>query len=155
MTLGALCSRDVVVADRDATVREVAALMRERHVGCVVLVRAEHGRRVPSAIITDRDIVVAVTALGLDPEVIRAGDVGSSELYQIAADAGLAEAVALMRLKGVRRLPVVGAGGELVGLIAADDVVGLLAEEMAGLAAAIDGERKREAAKRRTRKPAR
>jgi CBS domain-containing protein len=155
MAIGEICNRDVVVAKRDITVRGAARLMREYHVGCIVLVEEREGRRRPVGVVTDRDIVVAVTALGLDADVIGAGDVAAKELLEINEQAGLAETVAVMRMKGVRRLPVVDRDGFLVGIIAADDIVGLLAEELSGLAAMVSRGQRRESTERRTVAPGR
>ncbi len=153
MAIGEICTREVVIAQRDISVKAAAQLMREYHVGCVVLVEERGGKRRPVGLLTDRDIVVAVTALGLDPEPIRAGDVASPELVELREDAGVADAVAAMRQKGVRRLPVVDADGALVGIVAADDILELLAEEMQGLAAMVSREHRRESAQRRTASP--
>ena len=150
MAVGELCRREVIVAPRDITVRRAASLMRERHVGCVVLVEEQDGRRRPCGIVTDRDIVVAVTALGLDADVIRAGDVAAKELLEINQTAGIAETVSVMRMKGVRRLPVVDHEGFLVGIIAADDILELLAQELSGLASMVSHEYRKESAERRT-----
>jgi CBS domain-containing protein len=62
----------------------------------------------------------------------------------VREDAGVAETVELMRMKGVRRLPVTDAAGALVGIVAADDILTLLAEEMSALATMISREHKRE-----------
>lgn len=150
MAVGELCRREVTVAPRGITVRVAASLMREHHVGCVVLVEEHEGRRRPCGIVTDRDIVVAVTALGLDADVIRAGDVAAKELLEINETAGIAETVSVMRMKGVRRLPVVDQQGYLVGIIAADDILELLAGELSGLASMVSHEHRRESAERRT-----
>lgn len=150
MAIGEICTREVVIANRDVTVKVAAQLMREFHVGSIVLVDEQGGKRKPCSILTDRDIAVAVTALGLDPDVIRAGDVAAKEVVEVNEDAGVAETVAVMRMKGVRRLPVVDQEGTLIGIIAADDIVTLLAEEMPGLATMISREHKKEAAERRT-----
>ena len=48
--------------------------------------------------------------------------------------AGVIETIQLMRSHGVRRVPVVDAGGALVGILAADDLLDLLAEELSALA---------------------
>ena len=102
MAIGEICTREVVVAKRDITVKNAAQLMREYHVGCIVLVDEQDGKRRPCGIVTDRDIVVAVTALGLDPEVIRAGDVAAKELVELNESAGVAETVAVMLDNNVR-----------------------------------------------------
>ena len=149
MPIGEICSREVVCAKRDATVKTAARLMREYHVGSVVVVDEPEGKRIPAGILTDRDITVAVVALGLDPAVIQIGDIMGTRLVSGKEDWGIAEVVELMQLKGIRRLVVTDSDGYLVGIVTADDVLALLAEEMSALAAMVGGERKREAALRK------
>jgi len=149
MAIGEICNREVVYAKRDATVKTAARLMREFHIGSVVVVDEPGGKRVPAGIVTDRDITVAVVALGLDPEVIQIGDIMGTELIAVPEDTGIAEVVELMRLKGIRRVVVNDAGGNLVGIVAADDVLSLLAEEMSALASMVGREQKREAGMRK------
>jgi CBS domain-containing protein len=149
MPIGEICSREVVCAKRDATVKTAARLMREYHVGSIVVVGEPEEKRIPAGIVTDRDITVAVVALGLDPEVIQIGDIMGTGLVSVYEDWGIAEVVELMQLKGLRRLVVTDSDGYLVGVVAADDVLCLLAEEMSALASMVGGERKREAALRK------
>ncbi len=149
MTIGKLCSRIVVFASRRESVADAAKLMREQHVGTLVVVDERGPQRVPVGMITDRDIAVGVVALGLDPGTTEIGDVMSPEVITVRETDGLAETVALMRARGVRRVPVTDAHGTLVGLLAADDVLELLAEEIAGLASTVVSGEKREKATRR------
>ena len=149
MPIGEICSREVVCAKRDTTVKTAARLMREQHVGSIVVVEEPEDKRIPTGIVTDRDIVVAVVALGLEPEVIQIGDIMGTNLVSVKEDWGIAEVVELFQLKGVRRLVVTDSNGYLVGIVAADDVLSLLAEEMSALASMVGGERKREAAMRK------
>lgn len=149
MPIGEICNRGVVCAKRDATVKTAARLMREHHVGSVVVVDEPEEKRIPAGIVTDRDITVAVVALGLDPEVIQIGDIMGSKLVSVKEDWGIAQVVELMQLRSVRRLVVTDSDGYLVGIVAADDVLSLLAEEMSALASMVGGERKREAALRK------
>ena len=144
MAIGQICSREVVFTGRDATAKHAAQLMREHHVGSIVVVDEANGRRMPAGIVTDRDIVVAVLALGLNPDAIQVGDVMNRELLAVRENAGVAETIELMRVKGVRRVPVTYAAGALVGIVAADDVLSLLAEEMSALATMVSREHKRE-----------
>lgn len=149
MAIGEICNREVVFAKPNESVLSAALLMREHHVGSLVVVDEADGKRVPTGIITDRDIAVGVVALGLDPDATLVGAVMSPELIRAREDAGVAETVALMRQKGLRRLPVVDAAGSLVGLVAADDLLELLAEEMSGLASIVAREQRRETEQRR------
>jgi CBS domain-containing protein len=151
VAIGEICSREVVFAGRDDSVAAAARLMREKHVGCLVVVEKRDGSRVPVGLLTDRDITVAVVAPRLDAEAILVGDVMSAELLSVQEDAGIAETVELMRVRGIRRLPVTDAAGTLVGLVAADDILALLAEEIVGLAGMIAREEKRERKVRKTR----
>ena len=149
MAIGEICSRDVVFIKRDATVKAAARLMREFHIGSVVVADGPDGKRIPAGIVTDRDITVAVVALGLDPEVIQIGDIMATELIAVPERSGIAEAVELMRLKGIRRVVVTDSGGYLVGIVSADDVLSLLAEEISALALMAGREQKREAGLRK------
>jgi len=151
LAIGEVCSRKVVFARKDESVAAAAKLMRENHVGCLVVTDEDNGKRVPVGMLTDRDITVGVVAPGLDADTILVGDVMSGELLSVQEDAGIAETVELMRVRGIRRLPVTDSDGALVGLIAADDILSLLAEEIAGIAGMVAREEKRERITRRTR----
>ena len=149
-TAGEICVRDVVIANAETTVRAAAELMRRHHVGSIVVVgQGQTGLPVPIGIVTDRDIVVEVTAVGLDPETITVGDIMPRELVTIAAHEDAAEAMRVMRMKGVRRLPVVNAEGRLLGLVAFDDLLELVTEELSDLTRATGREQAHEAAQRR------
>jgi predicted transcriptional regulator len=149
MAIGEICSRDVVFIARNETCAEAARLMRTHHVGSLVVVREDAVPRVTVGMITDRDLAVGVMALGLDPEQTLVEAVTRPEPATIGEGEGIGRAIALMRTLGVRRLPVVNALGEPVGVIAADDLIDLFAEEMSGLAAMIAKGPRREIAERR------
>ena len=149
MAIGEICSRDVVLTRRDMSVREAARLMREYHVGALVVVDETGEGRRPVGVLTDRDIVVGIVAKGLDPDGLRVDEVMAPQVITASERAGVAETVELMRAKGVRRVPVVDARGMLVGIVAADDFVDLLAEEMSAIARMIVREQHRESAGRK------
>lgn len=144
MAIGEICSREVVFVKRDATVRTAARLMREYHVGSLVVADETDGKRRPAGIVTDRDVVVAVVAMGLDPEVIRVGDIMAPGLVSVVEDWSIPDCAELMKHKGIRRLVVTDADGFLAGVVAADDVLSLLAEEISALSSMVGRERKRE-----------
>jgi CBS domain-containing protein len=134
MSIGELCSREVICISRNESAGDAARLMREHHIGSVVVVdRTPQGPR-PVGMVTDRDIAVGVVAPRLDAEKIPVEGVMRPGVACIEESEGVGRAVALMRSEGVRRLAVVDAGGSLVGLLAADDLLDLLGEEMQGLA---------------------
>ena len=143
MGVGEICSREVVFARRNESVAQAARLMREHHVGSVVVADERNGRRFPVGILTDRDIAVGVVALGLDAEKRNVETAMPAGLVCVRESDGLGRALALMRAQGVRRLPVIDSGGALVGVLSADDVLEVISEELYCLAAmAAHGERR-------------
>jgi CBS domain-containing protein len=149
MTIGAICNREIITVQRDATVLHAAKLMRQYHVGDVIVVENRIKQCVPVGIVTDRDIVVELVATELDCNVITVGDIVISKLIVVKDSAGVFEAIQLMVSKGVRRLPVVDDGGGLVGIVTLDDLLLLLAKEFSSLAKLVAREQKNEATRRR------
>ena len=144
MNVGELCNREVVFAHRDTELVEAARLMREHHVGSLVIIADRLSQRVPVGIVTDRDIVVAAVAKKVDPATLTVGDVMSAGALVVREQDGVGDALRVMREKGVRRLPVVNRDGALVGIVAIDDVLEVVAEEMDAFVRTLRSERARE-----------
>ncbi len=149
MAIGEICNREVVVVQANTPVSEAARLMRQHHVGDLVVVRESGGRNEPIGIVTDRDLVVEVMAAELNPATLAVGDIMGLDLVKVKEDTGVFESIRDMRDHGVRRLPVVDARGALAGIITLDDVLALLAEEMAELSRLTEREQKKETGSRR------
>ena len=150
MTIGEICTRETVITTRETTVAAAARLMRQHHVGTLVVVdQVNGGKRVPVGIVTDRDAVVEVMATGLDPNAITVGDIMDQELVTARENEGVLETMQIMRYKGVRRLPIVDKDGQLVGIVSFDDLLEVLAEELSELAKIFAREQARETTTRR------
>ena len=149
MPISEICNREIVIVRRDDTVLEAARLMRQHHVGDVLVVEERNGIRVPVGIVTDRDLVVEIMAPELDQSVITVDDIMAPELTTVKEGTGVFEAIQYMRNKGVRRLPVVNESGGLVGILTLDDLLELLSEELFELAKLVRYEQKKEAVNRR------
>ena len=149
MAIGEICNREVIVVSGETSVDEAARLMRAHHVGDVVVVTEEGGRRMPIGIVTDRDVVVEVVATGLDPAVLTVEEIMAPDVATVQEKTGVFEAIRYMRDQGVRRMPVVGEDGELIGILALDDLLELLAEELGALARLIAREQDKEVKDRR------
>lgn len=139
------CLTEVVTIQPDETIAAAAALMRDQHVGCLVVVE---GNR-PVGILTDRDIVRGVLAEGRDVTQTLVNDAMTHELVTVQRQAGVFDAISLMCDEGVRRLPVIDDEGHLVGIIALDDLLLLLGTELVNLASISATERNREREKER------
>lgn len=149
MNAGEICNREVIVAYRDMNLFDAAKLMRDHHVGSLVVVVDRPPDRVPVGILTDRDVIVAVVAKGLDLRSVDVGEVMSTDLFTVREQDSVTEVLRLMRERGVRRLPVVTTSGALAGIVTIDDVLDILAEEMGDVVRAIGRERGRESNVRR------
>lgn len=149
MTISAICNREVITVQHDATILHAATLMRQYHVGDVVVIENRKNKTVPVGIVTDRDIVIELVATELDCKVITVGDIVISKLTVIKDSAGVFEAIQLMADKGIRRLPVVDDDGGLIGIITLDDLLLLLSKELAALSKLVTREQKNEETKRR------
>jgi len=148
MSIGEICNRETVFTTKDSSINQAAQLMREHHVGDLVVVEENAGRRTPIGILTDRDLVIEILAKDVDMNAVTVGDVMSSELMTAREGDGLYETLQRMRAKGVRRVPVVDASGALAGIVAADDLLDLLADELTTLARLLSREQARERQKR-------
>ena len=133
----------VAVVEPETPAVVVAQLMRKHHIGALVVVdAAEKARAV--GIVTDRDLVMELMAEGLDPAVFTAGDIMSIDLVTATPDMDALDAVQLMQAHRLRRLVIADDSGRLVGIATMEDVLELLARELAGLAAGLAGARGRE-----------
>jgi CBS domain-containing protein len=126
--------REVVVARDDEDVGTIARRMRDRGVGCVVVTAA----RRPIGIVTDRDLALRVLAEGRDART-KVHEIMTEVPVTIPASSSLDAALATIRASGVRRLPLVDPGGEIVGIVTCDDLVVRLGRELAELGSGIEG----------------
>lgn len=144
MSIGDICNREVVFCRKAETTREAAALMRQHHVGCLVVVDESREHPRPLGVITDRDLVVEIMAERVSPETVSVGDVMSYDLATAREDEGIWEVIRRMRAKGVRRLPIVDEAGALVGIVTMDDMLEFLTDEFYGLVKLLARQRERE-----------
>jgi len=131
--VGEFCNREVVVAGREITVADAAKLMRRHHVGDIVIVENEEGPPVPVGILTDRDIVVELLANDVDVRILTLGEVMTFDLITVREDEDIFRALKQMKNHGVRRIPVVDGQRKLAGILAVDDLIELIAEQLGDL----------------------
>lgn len=138
LSAGDICSRTVAIGYPSMALNEAARLMRARHVGCLVVVEeAAPGETLVVGILTDRDIAMSVVAADRDPHGLRVGDVMTRDVVTAREQDSLLDLLACMRRRKVRRIPVVGARDVLVGVVALDDVLAVMARQMQAVAGAV------------------
>lgn len=130
------------------SIEEAARMMRDNHVGCLVVIRQSEGRVEPVGIMTDRDIVIELIAKSVPIEDVTVGDIMSFALLKVTEDETVFETAQRMRSRGVRRVPVITNSGELAGILALDDILSLLGEELSLLTKLMQREAEQEAKKR-------
>lgn len=150
MQLREICTCPVVTCARSVSALDLARMMRDRHVGDVIVVDECEGGATPVGIVTDRDLVVQVLAQGVAPELLRADDLITGELVTVLESETVYDAIWHMRSRGIRRLPVVDAQCRLLGILSTDDLSRFLAEELTEIARVVPHQLKREKAVRAT-----
>ncbi len=149
LNVGTVASRIVVVAESRTPVVRVAQLMRENHIGAVIVIEDAAPRNRPVGIVTDRDLVIEVLAMDVNHQTLTAGDVMTANVQTVRESDAVFDAAEAMRRSGVRRLPVVDVEDRLVGIVTFDDLVELLAQELGSLASTIRREQRAEAKARK------
>jgi CBS domain-containing protein len=117
MQISEVMTEGVVSAGADASLGDVAALMRDTNVGSVIILDGDR----PVAMITDRDIALVVGADGVDRSQ-RVKMYAATPL--VTGDTGMSveEAAAHMVQNRVRRLPILDTEGALAGIVTLDDL---------------------------------
>ncbi len=145
MTAGELCNRTVYIIRANESVLEAARLMKKYHVGCLVVVEELGEDRIPIALVTDRDLVVkGMAEAPSDLETMHVARVMSEQLVTARDTERMYDVRKKMRARGVRRIPVVDAEGRLQGIIAFDDMVEWMAQELTDLAQLVSLEQEHE-----------
>jgi len=150
MEISTLCRKNVITVREHDELIAAAEIMRTRHVGYLVVIRPGTADVAPepAGVLTDRDIVIKVVAMQADPRTLTVGDVMTRQPVVVSETESVNKALGEMRRVGVRRLPVVGVRGQLVGVLSIDDIVEMLADGLNAVAGSIRNEQRIEGALR-------
>lgn len=135
MALKQFMTSEVTSLPVNATVADAAKFMTDMNVGSVVVMEGDKA----VGILTDRDIMTKLIALGKDPSKAKVREIMTSPVATVSSDKDILDATSLMRRHGVRRLPVTE-NGKVVGFIALDDILMFLGSEMEDVAAVLKAE---------------
>lgn len=128
----------VISARTSATVDEIVDLMKKHNVGSVVIV-SETTENFVKGIVTDRDLVLRVLDSKLDPSEVPVSDVMTKEVVTLNREADVMKIIETMVEHGIRRIPLVDEG-ELVDIVALDDLMTLISGQQVQLAEVIEAE---------------
>lgn len=105
--------RDVVTVEASATLLEAAELMRDANIGMLPVMEDDALR----GIVTDRDLVVRAMTRDVRPSEARVGECLSEPPRCAEPDWSLDQAMEEMARQQFGRLPIVDAGGRVIGVV--------------------------------------
>lgn len=144
MKVGEYCKHAVSSIRTGADAAAAAQLMRDEHIGFLVVYRDDDELRKPVGVLTDRDLVLGVMARDVDPHGVTVGDVMTRQPLIANETDEFPDMLQAMRMAGVRRVPVVDGRGALVGIIAIDDAIDVITGLMCEIAGSIKSEQRQE-----------
>lgn len=142
MNLSELCNANVVTICNEDTLNYACKLFRNKHVGCLIVTDLHKGVAKPLGIITDRDIVVKIIALGININEVLVKDAMDNKFVTASVNDDIHVALNLMRKYGIRRIPLINNSSYLEGIITIDDLFSHLSNELNNLTKAILMEQK-------------
>lgn len=140
-----ICRTDIVTAEEHTSLYEVSKLMREHHIGDVVITQSGDRTHKPIGMLTDRDIVVHGIACDIDLNRVTAGDLSKQDLVTVRPEADISEIVGTMNAHAVRRVIVDGAS-DYRGIITFDDILWAFSRIFSNLSAVTERQIQREMA---------
>jgi len=111
---------DVGFCSAEDSLMKCGEMMRRMDCGAVPILDEE--RRVVG-MLTDRDLCLAVVARNRKASDVRTGDLIKGAAVVCAADDKIESVLKNLRRNRIKRLPVIGAGGELVGIVSVSDIL--------------------------------
>ncbi len=144
MNIGRICNREVVIALASDPLSLAAREMCDQHVGMVVVIEEREGKRLPIGVVTDRDIVRNQLSHSADLFCLSVGQAMTGKPLALLESESIVDAIDRLRVRGVRRAPVMDADGVLVGVVSMDDLLAAVSEQLAGLSRLADNQRSRE-----------
>ena len=149
MLLKELCTPDVVCCSPEMRVSVAARLMRQSHVGDLVVVNDPDTDPTPIGMVTDRDIVLEVIGKELNPNTVAVREIMHAPAVIASETDESSQAIERMKSHGVRRLPVMGQNGKLAGVVSLDDLLRQLAADATALVEIVNREQSQEHRRRR------
>lgn len=144
MKVGDYCTRAVVSISGSADIVDAAKMMRDLHVGFLVVYKDGDELRKPIGVLTDRDLVVAVLARDVGPHAVLVQDVMTRQPLLAKEGDEISDMLQGMRVAGIRRIPVVDERGALKGVMAMDDAIHVITGLMCDISGSIKSEQRAE-----------
>ncbi|NUS39616.1 MAG: CBS domain-containing protein [Lysobacter sp.] len=119
MDIRSVMTANPACCHRDATLQQVARLMKQNDCGQIPVV--DDGNK-PVGVITDRDIAVRAVAEGSDIRNATVADCMSTPVATVRDNSSVDECYRLMEQNRIRRVVVVDQQGNVAGIVAQADI---------------------------------
>jgi predicted transcriptional regulator len=144
MNVGDICKRAVISIDNSMDITAAAELMRQHHVGFLIVYKSGEELRRPIGVLTDRDIVIEAVAKKVDPASLTVDDLMTRQPLVATESEQLGDVLQAMRMAGIRRVPVVDTRGALTGVISIDDAFDVITGFMCDITGSVKNEQRQE-----------
>ena len=121
MTVASVMTEAPVCCTPKSSLVEVARMMVEHDCGQIPVVENMATRKL-SGVVTDRDITTRIVAAGFNSSEAHVSDCMSSPCHTVTAETSLKDCCDLMEANKIRRVPVVNAENEVVGIVSLADI---------------------------------
>lgn len=132
MPIQDLIHKEIHTCSPTTTIKEAVAIMRKNDIGSVVVIKNQK----PIGILTDRDIVLRCVINDIDCSKAKVEDAMTRAIETIPLGSGVQETIDRMRMKKVRRMPVVDKKGRAIGILSMEDLLQMLSKELSNLSEA-------------------
>ena len=119
MTISQLMTKHPVTCTPETNLAEAAALMLQAD--CGILPVVSDGELF--GVVTDRDLFIALGTRDLRPSSMSVANVVTGPVFSCGPDDDPEAVLALMKERRVRRVPVVGFGNAVLGIVSMNDLV--------------------------------
>jgi len=119
MQIHEIMSKEIISIDCDATIIEACKRFYRYKIGSLVVL--EDGKL--KGIITERDIIARVVILNKDPNETTVEEIMSPEVITLNQNTNIEEAIKLMNLKEIKKIPIISEIGSLVGMLTTSDII--------------------------------
>lgn len=144
MKVGDVCTRRVYLAQANQPLADAARQMCMHHIGALVVIEPGDEKRRPIGILTDRDIVLGQLARSADLFCLTVGDVMTRNPLWVTEDLSVFATISALNGRSVRRAPVLGRAGALVGFVTLDDLLPAIGQELTAIGSLMGSQALRE-----------
>ncbi|POB12704.1 cyclic nucleotide-binding/CBS domain-containing protein [Halobacteriovorax sp. DA5] len=147
MAIKDIIQKDVVIINSNATLKDAAKQMYEKHVGAIVVVDNITGKKnTPVGILTDRDIAISFGKEGKIEPYSKVSEIMTQNVVLCTPKDSIVDTIKKMQANGIKRIPVVNSRDQIVGIISSDDIIQRLGNEIHDLSQIVKLEIEKESA---------